>query len=239
MKAGDRGTDRDKVGFGRAAVREMRAQGRGVGVAVHHDRVLDGARVALGRHGQAAAPARHERDDLAVVPWREAAVELELGVTARPSPLERAVVDERELDRLLDLVGRRFGEKDPGDVGLAQLHRRRLSVGGGVQERVREADRGLDCALRATVFERWDDSHGVPFPRARESPMLPSNGGRAIGSKLPPRRVVVRRLSSGPPDGAGAIRATITVRPLDAITELDAGLRGRAGRLRSWTRIRV
>ena len=56
MKAGDRGTDRDQVGFGRAAVREARAQGRGLVIAIHHDRVLDGARVALGATARPSGP---------------------------------------------------------------------------------------------------------------------------------------------------------------------------------------
>ena len=82
VEAGDGGADGDEVGLDRPAVGEPGGQGRGLVVAVHHDRVLDGARIVLRRHGQAVRTARHQRDHPAVEARGEAAVEPQLGVAA-------------------------------------------------------------------------------------------------------------------------------------------------------------
>ena len=66
MEARDGSADGDEVGLDRSAVGELGGQGRGLVVAVHHDRVLDGARIVLRRHGQAVRTARHEGDHPAV-----------------------------------------------------------------------------------------------------------------------------------------------------------------------------
>ena len=132
--------DGDEVGLDRSAVGELGGQGRGLVVAVHRDRVLDGARIMLRTRRPAVRTARHERDHAAVDAWGEAAVEPQFGVAARPPARERAVVHEREANRLLDLVRGLAGEEHPRDVGLAELDRLgALRVGGGVQESVRQA----------------------------------------------------------------------------------------------------
>ena len=135
-------------------------QGRGFVVAVHRDGVLDGARIVRRRHGQAVRTARHQGDHSAVDACREAAVEPQLGVAACPPACERAVVDEREANGLLDLVRGLAGEEDPRDVGLAQLNRLgAVRVGGGVQESIRQAGRVLQRRRRGTACGWCGGSH--------------------------------------------------------------------------------
>ena len=119
VEARDRGADGGEVGRGHPAVRQAGEQRRRLVVAVHDDGVLDRTRVGFGRHGQTVRLARHERDQLAIDVRGEAAVEPQLGLAAGAPARERAVVQEREADRLLDLVRRLAGEEHPGDVGLA------------------------------------------------------------------------------------------------------------------------
>ena len=72
---------------------------------------LDADRLPLPGHG----------DDAEVDVGRQAAVEAHLLLAAVPTPLEGAVVDEAEVDRLLDLVGQRAGQEDGRDVRLVHL----------------------------------------------------------------------------------------------------------------------
>src|SRR5262249_54071022 len=116
MPTRDRVADGYGVAFGHAARRQARSQRRAIVVARHLDRVLDGVRVGLVRDRQAMWSTRDERDDAAVDARREAAVQPDLLRAGCAAPLQAAVVDEREADGLLDLVGAPVGEEDPGDV---------------------------------------------------------------------------------------------------------------------------
>ena len=161
MEARDGSADGDEVGLDRSAVgARLGGQGRGLVVAVHRDRVLDGARIVRRRHRQPVRTARHQCDHPAVDACREAAVEPQLGVAACPPAREGAVVDEREANGLLDLVRGLAGEEDPRDVGLAQLDRLgAVRVGGGVQESIRQAGRVLELGRRGTACGRCGGSH--------------------------------------------------------------------------------
>ena len=135
----------DRLGAGGAPVdlgcrvegRQPRARGRGVlgpgrvraqprgerrrlVVAPHLDREVDGARVALVRESQPVARP-DQRPHAEVQLGREPAVERHLLAAEEMATLGRPVVEERQHDRLLDLVRAVRGQEDPGDVGLAHL----------------------------------------------------------------------------------------------------------------------
>ena len=127
--------DGDQVGRrarrGRAARRASRLV-----VAAHHDRVLDGARVGLERDLQArrvraARARRRPRYTLGA----KRRLSRSSSAQQRAPALERAVVEEREPDRLLDLVRRVAGEEHPRDVRLAQLDAAGMREGGGFEQR--------------------------------------------------------------------------------------------------------
>ena len=103
VKGGDPAADRrDLVRPRRAGVEPARERGVLV-VASHFDRVLDGAWRVLGRQPHAAVGA-DERPHAEVDLGREAAVQPHLLAAQMVPALERAVVEEREPDGLLELV---------------------------------------------------------------------------------------------------------------------------------------
>ena len=75
---------------------------------------------------------RHRRQ---VEPRREAPIEADLLGAEMPAPVERGEVEKLELARLLHLVGKRPGEKHPGDVGFNELDRAdRMGIGRRLEE---------------------------------------------------------------------------------------------------------
>ena len=93
-------------------------------VAAHLDEVIERARVILGGEFEAAARAR-DSAHAEVHIRRETAVETDLLAAQLAPATGAAVVDERQDDRLLELVSAIAREEDPGDVGLADEHLRR------------------------------------------------------------------------------------------------------------------
>ena len=89
-----------------------------LGQTAHPDGRLDGASRAT---EEVAAISLHDVDDAEVDVRAKPAIEPDLVLAVGQAPLAGREVEEAEVDRLLDLVGERAGQDDPGDVGLAQL----------------------------------------------------------------------------------------------------------------------
>jgi hypothetical protein len=132
VEASEPRADRAEVAADGSAGDERRGQRGAPLVAAHRDRVLDRARIVLGRDRQPRAAVRHERDHADVDARGQAAVDADFLGAARPPALERSVVDRSGDDGLLDLVGAVAGQEDPRDVGLSQL-----DLVGAVGERAR------------------------------------------------------------------------------------------------------
>ena len=91
--------------------------------AAHHDRVLHGIGGLLRREAKRSGAVEYRAH-----PEIDAGSKLTVDghlLTARRAPArERAVVEEREPHRLLDLVGTLAGNEHPRGMGLVHLHRR-------------------------------------------------------------------------------------------------------------------
>ncbi len=117
-------------------------------VAAHLDHVIDGARVIFGAQLDALWRA-HGRPDAAVDIGGEAAVEADLGGTQIAPALRRPVVQERQYQRLFQLVGRLLSDQHPRDVCLADVDR---STPGALEEAaqlVRLQRRGVHAIPRS------------------------------------------------------------------------------------------
>ena len=91
-----------------------------VGQPLHLHGPLDDLAVALHLDTRAVEGHGHDPEvDLR----RQPAVEPDLLLAEVAAPLQRAVVEEPQVDRLLDLVGIGAGQEDDRDVGLADLDR--------------------------------------------------------------------------------------------------------------------
>ena len=103
---------------------------------------------------------------------REPAADADLFLAKPPAALERGVVEEAEVERLLQLVDERAGEEDPGDVGLDQTDRR-----GGVRVGLRPAE-PLDEAARVGRDD-GGDGHGIR--RQKNCRPAVARGAAAVG----------------------------------------------------------
>ncbi len=126
----------EQRGIQRALPDEVR-QRRLFGKAPHVHRVLD--RLAASAEHDAPFFER-DRHDAEVDARREAAVELDLGRAHRAALLERGVVEEAQVDRLLELVDVLAREDHGRGVRVHDLDRRR-----GMREGLRAGERGEDC----------------------------------------------------------------------------------------------
>ena len=114
--------DRDERRVVLAAVRHARRERPSFVEPPHLDDVIDCIRSAGGceRH---AVRGRDHRPGPEIHAGGEPPVEAYLLLAHRTPALRGPVVDERERDRLLELVRAVAREEDPGDVRLAHLHR--------------------------------------------------------------------------------------------------------------------
>ena len=86
----------------------------------HPDRVLDRPRLLI-RHEVQVVLAADDGVDSEVVRGREPMIEAHLLAAHLQPSFEAAVVEERQHQRLLHLVGELAGEEDPGNMRLAQF----------------------------------------------------------------------------------------------------------------------
>lgn len=122
MKPGEQGGRRRDMRCPQASRNGERGEASILLHPSHLDRVLACGRVVLGGQQPTVAVAA-DTDHAQADPGGEPPVEAHLLAAHLPTPLERPVVEEGEHEWLLHLVGEVAREKDPGDVGLAQLHR--------------------------------------------------------------------------------------------------------------------
>ncbi len=116
------------------AASELRRQRAVLVVAAHLHQIVDGARIVLGRQLQAAL-ARRDRAHPKIDVGRQTAIEAHLLAAHLTTPRRRPVVQEREHDRLLELVRAVACEEHPRDVGLTHHNTLRtatwIEVGAG------------------------------------------------------------------------------------------------------------
>ena len=141
-------------------------------------------------HGLTGAPEHRglrcagEGDDVQVQRGREPPVQTQLLPAAMGALVERAEVEEAEIERLLDLVGVVAGEKDPGDVGLHQPQApHRVGVEAGLEQApdVQSAGGVRHCGSgRVTADplppERSTDPMQRYTPKTWRPPSMPPSG---------------------------------------------------------------
>jgi hypothetical protein len=135
VKARQPAGDVADLGLGRRAGRHPAIARRRVGVAAHLDGVLDRRGIVLGRDPE-PVPRRDDRAHAVVDVRRQARVEPHLFAAELVATVERAVVEERQAQRLLELEGQLAGEQHPGDMRFAKLDAGRpMPVGRWIQQR--------------------------------------------------------------------------------------------------------
>ena len=125
---------RDDVGTLQLAPCEPGCERAALVEAAHLDDVLDGARVVLSCQ-LVARTGRGDRADAEVDVGRQPPVHPHLLAAHRMTPLRRPVVQERQNDRLLQLVRTVVGQEHPRAMGLAHRRRPRLA---GEEPRLRQ-----------------------------------------------------------------------------------------------------
>ena len=127
MKGGETLADALGIGVGRRRRAHSSGERVRLGEPAHLDgeldRVLAGHRVVRDKREAVAAADQSDRAEIHV--WRETPVEAHLLAAQGAPAVERALVEERQHDRLLDLVRARAREEHPGGMRVHDRRRRR------------------------------------------------------------------------------------------------------------------
>jgi hypothetical protein len=112
--------ERDNLAALQLAALELRGQRAPLVVAPHLDEIVDRSRIVLRRQRQAVSAGRH-RAHAEIQIGRQAAVQAHLLAAHLAPTLRRAVVEERQHERLLELVGAIARQEHPRDVRLTHI----------------------------------------------------------------------------------------------------------------------
>ena len=140
VKLRQHASQRDDLAALELAALELRRQRAALVVPAHLDQIVDRARIVLFGQFQSVG-CRGERAHTEIQIGRQPTVQPHLLAAHLVAPLGRAVVQEREHQGLLELVGEIAGEKHPRDVRLADLH-----PGRPVGIEIRPGERGANIA---------------------------------------------------------------------------------------------
>ena len=172
VKGRDACADRSQLLARRRTRRQARREDGGLVVAAHEHAGLDDTRsLVVVAQREAAAGVLHDPDGAQVQARCQAPVEPHLFATHRPPAFEGAVVEERQLDRPLDLQRVLSGDEDPRPVRLVDLDARRAP-----RIDVRRREPRHDVVQVALACEAIRHERTVRAP-----------AGAAIRARTPPR----------------------------------------------------
>ena len=138
MKASQRARQHGDLASLQLAALELRRERAVLVITAHLDQIVDRLRVILVRLREAAGARRHRAHGEIQI-GGQAAVQPHLLLAHLAPPLRRPVIEKREHQRLLQLVGAIARQEHPRDMGLADI-----DLVGPAGVKVRAGERGAD-----------------------------------------------------------------------------------------------